>query len=278
MTAQRSFAIALAGTLALVCLAAQGASAQYAYRSSRSDPATGEKYSVEASIGVWYPSVSAVVSSESLGIIGSDIDLVNDLGVVDKEFTDFRLVIRPGRKHKLRFQFTPIKYETESMLERDLVFNGIVFPVRLPVTSMLDWKAWRFGYEYDFIYRDRGFIGVILEAKYTDVDVSITNPLSREFTQAKAPIPALGAIARGYLAKNVAVTAEFTGIKMPGDFTDRENDAGQYYEFDVYGTLNFTNNVGVSGGYRSLAAKYRIDQDFGDLKLEGYYFNGVVRF
>lgn len=274
MTAQRSFAIALAGAAALVCASAGLASAQY----RQSDPATGEKYNVEFATGLWYPSVSAVVSSEGFGIIGSDVDLVNDLGIVDEDFTDFRLIVRPGQKHKLRFQFTPIKYEAEATLQRDIIFNGIAFPIRLPVTSTLDWKAWRFGYEYDFFYRDRGFIGVILEAKYTDVSVSLTNPLSTEFTEVKAPIPALGVIGRGYLARNIAVTGEFTGIKLPGDFTDSEEEAGEYWELDVYGTLNFRHNFGVSGGYRSLRAKSRIDDDFGDLKLDGYYFNGVVRF
>jgi hypothetical protein len=252
------------------------ASAQYRYQ-PRANPATGEKYAVEAAVGLWFPNVSAIVSSESLGIIGTQVDLVNDLGVADEKFVDFRLVVRPGRKHKLRFQFTPIKYETESTLSRDIIFNGIVFPVRLPVNSLIDWKAWRFGYEYDFLYRDRGFLGLIVEAKYTDVEVSLENPLSREFTQAKAPIPALGIIGRGYLAANIAITGEFTGFKLPGDFSEGQ-DAGQYFELDVYGTVNFTNNVGVSGGYRSLAVKYQIDEDFGDLKLDGFYVNGVVRF
>ena len=43
-------------------------------------------------------------------------------------------------------------------------------PVTLPVATDLKWKAYRFGYEWDFVYRDRGFVGVVLEAKYTDVE------------------------------------------------------------------------------------------------------------
>jgi hypothetical protein len=276
MRSLRPFASVLAGVALVLCVSATAA-AQYTYQ-PRSNPATGEKYSVEVAAGLWMPNASAIVSSESLGIIGSQIDVINDLGMVDDQFLDFRLVVRPGRKHKLRFQFTPIKYEAEATLSRDIVFNGIVFPIRLPVTSSLDWKAWRFGYEYDFFYRDRGFIGVILEAKYTDVRVDLVNPISAEFTEAKAPIPAIGIIGRGYLAQNIAVTAEFTGFKLPGDFTDVQDDTGQYVEFDAYATLNFTNNFGVQGGYRSLSVKYQIDQDYGDLKLDGFYFNGVVRF
>jgi hypothetical protein len=107
--------------------------------------------------------------------------------------------------------------------------------------------------------------------------VELTSPLNREFTEAKAPIPAIGLIARGYLAPNIALTGEVTGFKLPGDFSEGD-DAGQYFEVDVYGTLNFTHHVGVQGGYRALAVKYQIDEDFGDLELDGFYVNGVVRF
>lgn len=280
MAGLRTCAAALCAAILLPCAAPVAALAQFAapsYVPGGPNPATGERYNVEASAGMWFPTVSAIVSSESLGLIGSEIDLVNDLGVVNQDFTDFRLVLRPGRKHKLRFQFTPIKYETEATIGRDLVFNGIVFPIRLKVTSLLEWKAWRFGYEYDFIYRDRGFLGLILEAKYTDVRVELTNPLTTEFSEASAPIPAVGLIGRGYLARNLSITGEFTGFKLPGDVLEDEG-SGEYYEGDVYATLNFTNNVGVQGGYRALSVKYRIDQDYGDLKLDGFYLTGVVRF
>ena len=36
--------------------------------------------------------------------------------------------------------------------------------------------------------------------------------------------------------------------------------------------------AGVQGGYRRMPVEYRIDEDFGDVKLAGYYLTGVVRF
>ena len=66
------------------------------------------------------------------------------------------------------------------------------------MNSSLDWKAYRFGYEYDFLYRDRCFVGFVLEAKYTDVEVDLKSPIDSECARARAPIPALGGIARVY--------------------------------------------------------------------------------
>lgn len=255
--------------------AASRADAQY---TGMRDPATGETYHVELAGGVWNPKITAIISSEGLGIPGSDINLVDDLGIVDKKFSDFRAVLRVARKHKFRASFVPIKYEAESTLRRTIVFNGISYRVGLPVNSSLDFKAWRFGYEYDFIYRDRGFIGFILEAKYTDVTASLESPFNNDFASAKAPVPAAGLIARGYLFANVALTGELTGIKLPGNIEKLDGNTGEYWDLDVYGSLNFTDNFGVQGGYRRLSVEYRVDEDFGDLKLKGFYINGVVRF
>ena len=52
----------------------------------------------------------------------------------------------------------------------------------------------------------------------------------------------------------------------------------KYYDFDLYGTVNFTNNVGAQVGYRSFDVLYKIEQDEGNLQLKGLYFGGVVRF
>src|SRR5262245_24392050 len=88
------------------------ASAQYAAREV-SDPATGEKYHIEAAAGFWRPSSNMEISSEQLGIVGSVINFKDDLGLLDHRFSDLHVTGRPAKKHKLRFEFIPIKYETD---------------------------------------------------------------------------------------------------------------------------------------------------------------------
>ena len=48
--------------------------------------------------------------------------------------------------------------------------------------------------------RSRGFAGVLLDLKYTDVKVELTSPIGLEFAQAIAPIPTIGFVGRGYVA------------------------------------------------------------------------------
>jgi hypothetical protein len=268
-----------AAAIFVLCLvfgvAAVPAHAQYSVKES-SDPATGEQYHLEISGFLWNPTPDIVISSESLGIVGSNIDFVNDLGIAKTRFKQLRVVLRPARKHKLRFEYTPISFDAKGQLTADVIFNGIRFPVTFPVATNLQWKAYRFGYEYDFISRNRGFVGLILEAKYTDVQATLSNFIATEFARARAPIPAIGGIARVYVVPNISITGELSGIRLPESIN--EDYRAKYYDLDIYGTVNFSDHVGAQVGYRSFDVLYRVEQDAGDLKLKGLYFGGVVRF
>jgi hypothetical protein len=248
------------------------ASAQYGARGlGPSTPA--ENYHVEASLNFWSVDPDIEVASDSMGIVGTRIDAVDDLGFGDENFRDLRVVLRPTRKLKFRVGYTPIKFDAEAILERTVVFNGQTYAVGLPVNSELDWKAWRFGLQYDFIYRDRGFLGLIAEAKYTDATVRLDSPVASEFASVTAPIPTVGLAARVYVTRSVAVNGEISGLKV--DFGD---DEGTYADVDLGVTFNIGRHFGVQGGYRVLNVDYVVDEELGDFSLKGLYFGGTARF
>jgi len=255
-------------------LPAVPAEAQYAARSA-SDRATGENYRIEISGDLWNPTPQIAIASESLpGIVGDKIDFIADLGLEKTRFRQLKVVLRAATKHKFRFEYTPIRYEQENgQLQRNVIFNGLLYSLALPVATTVEWKAYRFTYEYDLIYRDRGFLGLLLETKYTDVRAELVNFFNEEFVHARAPIPAIGAIGRVYVAPNISITGELSGFKLTID-----EDSGKYWDFDLYGTVNFNDHVGAQVGYRSLDVFYKVDVDEGELKLKGPYFGGVLRF
>ena len=259
---------------ALLFLAAPAA-AQYQPR-PLNDLATGEKWNIEAGADWWMPSANVVVASESLGIQGSNIDLKRDLGATDQRFPSLQLQLRPSPAHKLRFTYLPIKYESSATLQQSIVFQGVRYRIGLPVNSVLDWKTFRFGYEYDFLVRNRGFVGFIVEAKYTDVKVQLDSPIASEFARARGPIPALGGIGRFYPVPNVAITGELTAFKIPDSIDSRYN--AHYLEWDLGGTVNFTDHVGLRGGYHATDVGYLIKTDSGTFVLKGLYFGAVLRY
>lgn len=264
--------------LLVLCLASAPtvANAQFA-ATPFSDPATGEQYHIEASFGWWNPSPDFKMSFESLGVIGTEIDAVSDLGIEQKRVPEFRIVLRPGRKHKFRLDYVPMTYSARSTLTRDIVFNGIRYRVNLPVTSDLSWKTWHLGYEYDFVYRDRWYVGMVLQAKATDVSADITaTAVGTEFARARAPIPTIGGVARVYVAPNISITGQLDWFKIPDTIDERYQ--AHYYDFDLYGTVNFNNYVGAQFGFRSKDMGYVFEKDTGNFKAKGIYFGGVVRY
>lgn len=270
-TIERS--IFAAGLAAALLLPPSEALAQYR---PPPPPAVGENYRIEAAYGWWSATPSLVVSSESLGIQGSDVDLVEDLGIEKKRLGRFDLTLKPGRKHKFRFEYLPISYDADSVVRRSFVFNGQQYTVGLPVQTAADFKTYRFGYEYDFVSLPRGFAGVLVDVKYTDVRVELASPIGAEFTTAVAPIPTIGFVGRGYVTPYLSLGAEFSFFRVPDNLSDRYD--GAYTDFDLNATYNFTKNAGAQLGYRSVDVSYTFDRDAGTLKFTGYYFGGVVRY
>lgn len=257
----------------LLCLAALPAQAQFQARRV-SNPATGESYHVELAGGLWFPTADITIANTAPSQTGTDIDLKSDLGLVDKRFGQYDAVFRPAVRHKIRVQYIPIKYTQSATPTRTLVFNGRTYTSGIEIRSDIDWKAYRFGYEYDFVSADNGFVGVIVEAKYTQLDATLTSALIGGVANVKAPIPAVGGIARIYLTSHISVTGEVTGIKIPRTSTI----AWHYGDYDIYGTLNFSNQLGLQGGYRSFDVDYLVKENSGSMTLKGNYVNLVIRF
>jgi hypothetical protein len=242
-----------------------------------SEPPTGEQYHIEGAAGFWFPASTINASSEQFDIQGTAIDFKTDLGLQDKKLSYLRLVLSPSRRHKFRFEFIPIKYNQSATIRKRIIFNGQTYNIGLPVKSELYWKAYRMAYEFDFISTDRGFAGFVVDAKYTDVRILLdASPLVTEFARARAPIPAIGGIGRVYVVPNISITGEFTGFKLPKNLV--KNTSAHFIDFDLYGTVNFTNNIGAQFGFRALDVEYIADTDIGTFKEKGIYFGVVARY
>jgi hypothetical protein len=273
-TSRRTLGL-IGGGVALAALLPATASAQFASQERPVPAAIGENYHVELSGTFWNPSLFGVISSEQFDIIGTDVDFVGDLGFKRTRFKDFRIVLRPSKKSRFRIQYTPVVYTSETQLKRTIVFGGQTYSANLPINSTFGWKVWRFGYEYDFLYTSRGFVGVLLEARATDFSAELNSPLNSEYTTAKGPLPAIGVVGRGYVLPELAINFEVSGFKVPD--IDPKYKAN-YFDWDIHGTFNFTNNVGVQVGWRRMTTFLAIEHDTGDMKFQGMWFGGAVRY
>lgn len=271
----RRLYLALILPVLAVAGSALDASAQYRPASSE---AVGEDYHIEAAYGWWNPEPALIVNSQALGILGDDVDLISDLGIERKRLGKFDLVLRPGRKHRFRFQYLPISYSADAQVRRSFVFNGQRYNVGLPVLTEANFKTYRFGYEFDFLQFKRGWVGALLDLKYTNIDVSLNSPIGAEFTKAAAPIPTFGVVARGYPLPNLAITGEMSFLRVPENLGAQLGGDASYTDWDINATYNGNRYVGLQVGYHSVSAFYDVDTDNGSLKFKGIYFGGVIRY
>jgi hypothetical protein len=273
-------------TLPVCLLLSLLVSAQADAQFSVSEPTSGENFNVELGLMFWKPSPGIIIGSDSLSTASaSGLDFVQEFGIRDKRFNEFRAVIRGG-KSKLRLSHVKMLYDEAAVLQRAVVVSGRMFNVAANATADLEWDLWKVGYEKDFVKTDRALLGFIAEVNFNHVVANLAATSSgitaSSLTDEKVPFPALGAIARVYPHKAVGITAEWTGFKMPGfianKLTDTDNGAAHMKNFDISVTASFTRYFGVQGGYRALSADYLLDDDSGDLEMKGPYFGAMIRF
>lgn len=239
-------------------------------------PAAAQNTNIgEFNLLFWTPDPDLALQSGSLtsatGI--EEIDFVEEFGIEKKTLPEIRLSV--GNRHKFRFSYIPVRYEADAIIQRTITFRGETFTVGAPASTDIDWNIWRFGYEWDFVSTPRGFVGVVGELRYNQLDASIESPALAQTaaTEQKAPIPTVGVIARGFVHPMVSITGEFSGLKF-----DTDDFEAKFLDFDINGAVTFGRYIGVQGGFRQITVDYFIDDDVGDLQLRGPYIGLVARF
>jgi hypothetical protein len=249
------------------------------YRNPGTEGGIAEDYHIEAAYGWWDAKPELIVNSESLGILGTDIDLISDLGIEKHRLGKFDLVLKPTKKHRFKYQHLPITYSTDAFrVTRSFVFNGQQYNIGLPVTTTANFSTDSFGYEYDFIHTPWFFIGAGISAKLTTIDVDLQSPIGNEFFKQTAPIPAFNFAGRGYLTRNLSVDAEISFFRIPSSLEEQLDGDGSYNDFDIHATYNINKYVGTQLGWRKTTIFYEAEFDRGDLKFSGLYFGGVLRY
>jgi len=120
---------------------------------------SAQGHMAELGVRYWKPSPELVLASGSLTRVGlGDVDFVQDFGIEDTSFPEYRAVI--GRKHKLRVSKVSFNYTADATVRRTLVFQGRTFTVGAPASTDVGWDIWTFGYEWDVVSRRGGFLGM----------------------------------------------------------------------------------------------------------------------
>ena len=244
--------------------------------------APGEQFHVEFSLRFWNPTPELSLSTGSLANLGvGAVDFVQEFGLANQRFMEYEVTSKPGRKHKIHYSSIPISYSADTVISRTLQFGGLTVPVSVPASTEFDWRLRRYGYEWDFVAADRGYLGLLTEVKHNKLSASVTaGPFGSEDLDVAVWVPTVGLAARAYPHRLFSVSGDF-GVEITRfkGFDRLKTDwDGKYVDYNLYGTMNFGRNVAAHAGYRSVLVDYTSSSDTANLRLKGLYFGGNFRF
>lgn len=218
---------------------------------------------VDAELRYWYSDLDSEVRSTTGGVLGTDINFVDDLGLDDqKGFVEGRITLEFGR-HSLRYGYVPLQWSGTGVLSRNITFGGQTYTASTATDSEINVDYHRLGYRFDLFDMLSNRVGLIAEVKYFDADATVKAPsLGFDETESiQAPLPTVGVAAQVGLPFLINVSGEVTGITLGSDA----------YVFDAEAMVNFDPApfITVSGGYRYFTFHLEKDDDKADIDLHG---------
>lgn len=227
---------------------------------------------VEVEGRYWFTNLDSSFKSSSTSIVGTEVDLVDDLGIDDKRnFWEGRISLNLGGS-KLRYAYMPMSWSGSKHITKSVVFAGKTYSASTKVDTELDVKYHRLGYEYDLVNTHDNKLGVIFDVKYFVIDANVkADALGfNESESVKAPVPTIGLAMQAALPLTLNVGAEATGIKL---------GKGKYlFDGEARFSVHPVSFVTATLAYRVLKIHLEEGDDMGEIKLKGPYVMLVAGF
>ena len=207
----------------------------------------------------WFPKLSGDIRVDKDGITGTELDLENDLGIENKSYPVIEVFSGIGRHH-LSVAFYNLDYDGDTVLTKNVYFNGQLFHANERIVSNLKYDNYDVMYRYDLIDLENflagGSLGLVARTMVFDGSAALASATVSTRENFTAPIPMAGLnLHVGILKDFIEARVLVTGIGY------RDNTA-----FDGQAEISLTPLpfLDIHGGYRFL----KIDADQDDVKLD----------
>ncbi len=207
----------------------------------------------------WFPELSGDIRVDDAGIVGTELNLEDDLGVDDESYPIIEVLAGIGRHH-LSLSFYSADYEGDVVLSQDITFDGELYQANERIVSNLEYDNYDFMYRYDVINLENflagGSLGLVARLMVFDGSASIASATVTAKEDFTAPIPMVGANFHvGILKDIIEARVLVTGIGYS------DNTA-----FDGQAEISLTPFpfLDIHGGYRF----FKIDVEEDDVKFD----------
>jgi len=224
-------------------------------------------FEIGARASYWFPAFKTNIQVDGGGLVGTDLNLKDNLGVGNEAFPSIEVFGGLG-DHHLSLTYTPISYSGSTTPSAPINFNGQVFAAGTPVETDLDLKMIDLEYRYTFLDVENFLAGFSLDAigkiKYIDGEAKLRSPGKEASDTVQLPLPMVGLGAHlGILLDILEARARVSGI----GYSDN-------YLIEAMADLSWTPFpfLDIHGGYKVI--KMRIDRK--DLFLDSQFTGPYV--
>ena len=192
----------------------------------------------------WWP----VHTAGTIRAGGTPVDFQSDLGVNQNAPTfSGKLDLKLGNRNRVRMEGTPFRLDGTRSLPQSITYQGRTFAINDRVTSTADLNYFYAGYQFDFIARPGGHLGLEAGGAYLNATGSITSQV--------AGVTASRSETVGMPLAGIA----FRTFPLHGRFDLEINGEIKGMNFGAYGHyVQASANIGAGVKHVLLEAGYRI--------------------
>jgi hypothetical protein len=220
-----------------------------------------DAYKLRVDAGWYYSSPTGTLHGTS---DNGSIDLQKDLGFRSYSTFSGKVQWKFTRKNHLYVTFIPLNTSRQIVLNRTFTFQGQTYDAGLKTSSSLDTLEVAPGYQYDFIRRKRGHLGLAIQMDLFNTKAKISaaaqvtgDGVHHDAVSASgslfAPIPVAGPDVRIYLTNSPKVFVDANVLGMYffgyGNFVSSAGDVGWTISkhFAVLGGYQLGSHLVVNG-------------------------------
>ena len=243
--------------------------------SNAAQAANEDKYSL--SLGVFITDRGSNTRIDaSGGMPGTPVDLEADLGL-DTSDSVFRLdgYIRFAEKHRFDFSVFDLSRTSSKMIQKDIEWNGTVFPIDTVVDATFDLSIYKAAYTWVFLQRESGYLGVTAGLYIGDFanTVSAAAIGERETAEITAPLPVFGLRGEYHFSDKWSIRAS-------GEIFVFEYDDFDGSLYDIYAGLDYQlfEHVAIGVGINSVKMDIGVTKANANGNLDWQYDGGLMFF
>lgn len=205
---------------------------------------------------------------------GSDVDLEADLGL-DKSDSVFRFdgYFKFNDRHRIDASWFDLSRSATKEINREIVWNGTVYPLDTTVESIFDLAIYKIAYTYSFLRREEGFLGASAGLYIADFGATLSAPGigERETEDATAPLPVFG------LRGEYRISRKWT-FRGSGEFFAFEYEDWDGTLVDLYVGIDYavSDAISLGLGYNSVTFDLGVDKTNFSGDVDWGYSGGMI--